>query len=99
MAKKRRRTYMTKAKYRRYLRTKHWQKVRLRRLALAGYACEQPGCKVRTGLEVHHLHYSTLRAEKDSDLEVLCREHHQLRHSTPKVTGGRGSPARGPRSP
>lgn len=78
---KRRRAFMTKAKYRRYLLTKHWQKTRLRRLKLANYACEHPGCRVRIfGLEVHHRHYRTLGAERDIDLEVLCRKHHQLRH-------------------
>jgi hypothetical protein len=30
-------------------------------------------------LEVHHKHYDSLGAEKDEDLEVLCRFHHLVR--------------------
>jgi hypothetical protein len=65
-------------------------------LALAEYRCEfQPveddgrgkhswlgeRCIETTGLEVHHLDYARLGAERDEDLEVLCRFHHQVRHA------------------
>jgi hypothetical protein len=38
-------------------------------------------CTATTGLQVHHLHYGTLGAERDDDLEVLCEFHHLVRHA------------------
>jgi hypothetical protein len=37
-------------------------------------------CDATDNLEVHHLHYGTLRHEADEDLVVLCRYHHLLTH-------------------
>lgn len=79
--------------YRNYLNSAAWHKRRRQRLLLADGKCEFcptleykwhliPGdrCSSTDRLEVHHLHYNTLGHEADSDLEVLCRKHHILRH-------------------
>jgi hypothetical protein len=84
---------INKREYQLYLRSDHWQKTRLRRLTVAGHQCEfkeetgqyksyslyGPRCTETADLEVHHLHYRSLGAEKDEDLEVLCRFHHLVR--------------------
>ena len=78
----------SKAEYQKYLQSPSWQTTRTRRLKLAGGQCEfRPyheahkswfgdRCTETNGLEVHHQHYRTLGAERDEDLEVLCRVHH-----------------------
>jgi hypothetical protein len=88
---------MTKAQYQKYLQTPHWWKTRDRRLEVAGHVCEfrpmlnwepkhggYPGdrCTSTKGLAVHHRHYDSLGREEDSDLEVLCRFHHLVRHAS-----------------
>jgi hypothetical protein len=86
---------MTRADYEHYLQSADWAATRLRRLNLAEHQCEfreeldwhpkhgaiyGERCKETTRLEVHHLHYDSLGAERDEDLEVLCRFHHLVRH-------------------
>ncbi len=78
--------------YQKYLRSVHWQDRRARRIVLAEGQCEfrecisgggkwwhGQRCTETTRLEVHHLHYNSLGAERDGDLEVLCRKHHLVR--------------------
>jgi hypothetical protein len=88
---------MQKADYQRYLASLYWWGVKERRLAVAGHRCEfRPvigdwdrkigyplgeRCNKTTNLQVHHLHYGSLGAEKDEDLEVLCRFHHLVREA------------------
>jgi hypothetical protein len=46
------------------------------------YKCEYlygDRCDGKIGLQVHHRHYDTLHAERDEDLEVLCKFHHVVR--------------------
>ena len=87
---------MNKAEYARYRKSSWWLSRSARRIALANGQCEfrpeidygRPDkgpfygerCTKTTGLQVHHLNYGPLRAEKDSDLEVLCGFHHVVRH-------------------
>ena len=76
--------------YERYTKSNEWKAVRQRRLARAGYCCEhvdttfdgkyQVRCQRRKYLTVHHLHYGSLGAEEDTDLEVLCWAHHMAHH-------------------
>jgi hypothetical protein len=80
--------------YEKYLQSPHWQRTKQRRLAVAGHRCEfRPvvgsyktpddllgdRCETTENLEVHHRHYQSLHAEKDEDLEVVCRFHHLVR--------------------
>jgi hypothetical protein len=74
----------SKADYRRYLQSPEWWARRARRLEVAGHQCEfreyvadhkgyyRKRCTATADLQVHHLAYDRLGAERDSDLEVLC---------------------------
>ena len=88
---------MNKAQYQRYLNSPHWRQRREKRVLVAGGRCEfRPDsgnwdrkygtlygdrCNRDTNLEVHHRHYDSIGAEKDEDLEVLCRFHHLVREA------------------
>lgn len=62
-----------------YLRSAHWQNYRARRLALAGYRCQEIHCiKHGSHLDVHHLTYANIGHELDGDTLVLCRLHHNM---------------------
>jgi hypothetical protein len=91
---------MTKAEYASYLQSPHWRRTRARALAQAGYqctyqfvtwdgykTCETHRCPNQKHLQVHHLNYEWLWAERDEDLEVLCRDCHLLRHLTCEACG------------
>lgn len=71
-------------KYSDYLESKHWLARRKQKLQSSKYTCERCGSKRR--LEVHHKHYRTLWQEKNSDLEVLCRNCHALQHEDKGAT-------------
>jgi hypothetical protein len=66
--------------YHRYLHSRRWRRIRLRKLVSVQHRCEQPGCK-RSATACHHQHYNTLGFEENSDLEALCFRHHVARHS------------------
>jgi hypothetical protein len=83
--------------YQHYLQSPAWQTTRERRLDASGHRCEfrplldwepkhggryGPRCVAIGPLDVHHRHYRSVGAEQDSDLEVLCRFHHLVRHVT-----------------
>ena len=57
-----------------YYKTAHWQRVRRRKYKQAGGKCEICGSTER--LETHHIRYSTLWRERNSDLQLLCHAHH-----------------------
>jgi hypothetical protein len=85
---------MDRATYQKYLQSSAWRRTRDRKLIAADNRCQFRPCKgwyktdyilgercaATRNLQVHHLHYNTLGAERDSDLEVLCRFHHLVRH-------------------
>ena len=88
---------MNKQEYLRYLESAHWKKTRAAKLIVAGGQCEfRPivgehpkhgffygnRCSSRQRLQVHHLHYGSIGAEKNEDLEVLCKFHHLVRHAS-----------------
>lgn len=75
---KKRPTFFTKETYQQYLNTKHWRKVRLRKLNSVGWICER--CDSKENLQVHHNHYKTLWHETNDDLTVYCGECHQFAH-------------------
>ena len=88
---------MNKQEYQRYLESAHWKKTRAAKLVLAGHRCEfRPirgehpkhgylygdRCGDSRKLQVHHLSYERIGAERDEDLEVLCKFHHLVRHAS-----------------
>jgi hypothetical protein len=86
---------MNKGQYQKYLQSSEWAATRQRRLTVAGSRCEFRECEgwhnndyiygercaAIMDLQVHHLRYNTIGAERDIDLEVLCRFHHLVRHA------------------
>lgn len=66
------------AAYRAYLLTSEWRQTRNAKLRKAGYRCEVCGSK--RALQVHHLSYERLGAERDEDLQVLCAGCHEDQH-------------------
>jgi hypothetical protein len=62
-----------------YLRSPHWLAVRQHMLGRAGCVCSR--ChRHNQMLDVHHLDYRHLGAERERDLIVLCRDCHQAEH-------------------
>lgn len=70
--------------YREYLLSEHWKATRNAARHRAGYRCQRCGKQYepaeRGKLNVHHLSYDRLGAERDEDLEVLCRPCHASGH-------------------
>jgi hypothetical protein len=67
-----------RTRYRAYLLTDAWRSRRNRALKAAFFRCQK--CSSKRGLEVHHRTYERLGAERDEDLEVLCRDCHEGHH-------------------
>lgn len=64
------------------LKRPEWQKKRLEKLELAGWECENCGCKDNQ-LHVHHRQYFKNRMPwqyNNEQLEVLCNECHEKTH-------------------
>lgn len=61
-----------------YLQTQHWKSVRKRTFAMQEHLCAE--CGRTTNLQVHHLTYARRGAERNEDLQVLCRTCHMKRH-------------------
>ena len=71
---------LSRLPYPEYLRSPHWQRVRQRKLAIAGYQCHR--CWTTDDrLDVHHLTYDRLGREADDDLEILCALCHAKEHA------------------
>jgi hypothetical protein len=66
--------------YPKYLRSDHWRTLSAAKVEDVGFRCER--CKRRTQLEVHHMTYERLGAERLSDLRVLCRSCHEKHHAS-----------------
>lgn len=64
--------------YREYLRSSHWQTVRLQALQNANYRCQL--CSSKARLQVHHNTYRNLGHEASQDLIVLCDDCHTWFH-------------------
>jgi len=66
--------------YQEYLKSTHWQRVRLDALKRAGYECR--ACEIDgVELQVHHLTYKRLGRERPRDLRVLCADCHKAVHA------------------
>jgi len=61
-----------------YLKSAHWRSLRASVLEAQDHHCL--GCNATTNLDVHHIIYSKLYAEKVGEMMVLCRECHIRAH-------------------
>ena len=61
-----------------YLNSPAWRTVRTRALERADYRCYH--CGAKRDLQVHHLSYDRLGAERDDDLQVVCADCHEAVH-------------------
>jgi hypothetical protein len=66
--------------YRLYLDSMWWQRRRYAKLQTVGSKCRRCAA-VTTIVNVHHITYERLGAERDSDLEVLCHDCHEKHHA------------------
>lgn len=69
--------------YPEYLRTEHWQAVRVRAHEADGHACRV--CGSTDGLNVHHRTYERRGCELPGDVITLCQPCHQLFHDNGKL--------------
>jgi len=60
--------------YQQYLKTLHWQDLRVRAVKYYGGCCI---CGAIDQLNVHHRHYHSLGNEDIGHLSVFCRTHHE----------------------
>ena len=70
--------FMFKEEKQDHLRSLYWKNLKQRRLKKANDLCEY--CKKARPLELHHITYKRLGAEKLGDVRVLCRSCHSLLH-------------------
>lgn len=79
MSRKKAKVSERKLRYRKYLKSEHWKKLRAEVVARDGGKCTE--CDVRQKLEAHHLVYrEPLESCTPVDLVTLCRTHHRLAH-------------------
>jgi 5-methylcytosine-specific restriction endonuclease McrA len=71
-------TALQRLPYREYLRTAHWQRVRLLALERARHACAL--CPATDRLQVHHRSYARRGFEQPEDVIVLCDDCHARHH-------------------
>ena len=62
-------------RYRRYLKSKKWAKIRMAMFRNYGFACGLCGSKKQ--IQVHHRTYKNQYNEKPEDLIVLCHKCHE----------------------
>lgn len=67
-----------KKDYSAWLETPEWQEIRERALERAEFCCTD--CGATRKLQVHHLTYANVGAERPEDLVVVCEECHLVRH-------------------
>lgn len=74
-----------------YLRTldsERWRSLKMVRLAVAGFRCEDCGWRwvgrtprqALAWFDLHHVTYERVGSERLEDVRVLCRDCHELRH-------------------
>jgi hypothetical protein len=68
---------MNKKEYKKYLKLDHWKGLS-RRIRQERGNCQE--CGKKYNLNVHHLNYDRIGNELESDLIVLCKWCHNLRH-------------------
>lgn len=70
---------MTKAEYKEYLKSPHWQATRKKALKHYDNQCTICGSKVK--LNVHHFTYENIGNESIHELTVVCEGCHRLLHN------------------
>ena len=70
-------------RYKEYLKSGEWKFLKDRKLKQVNYTCEGCGEKHRV-LDLHHRTYERIGMELLSDLQVLCRECHDIVHGNDK---------------
>lgn len=70
-----------------YLRSHHWRRRRKRALQSVTWRCQECGYadphrdeQRGTRLDVHHVSYAHVGAERDNELRVLCHQCHKKAH-------------------
>ena len=71
-------TQFSKSDKKEYMESNDWQIIRLKAMKRDDYECQV--CRGINRLEVHHISYERLGAERLSDLVCLCRNCHQQIH-------------------
>jgi len=73
-------------KYRTYIKSKEWKKLRLDIYKIRKGVCERCGHNLNFEFHLHHKIYDNLFNEKLEDLEILCLYCHLKEHNllTPK---------------
>lgn len=66
---------MTQEEYKEYLKSEHWQKIRMTAIKNADGRCQL--CNSDKRLEVHHRTYQRVGKENIKDLTVLCHKCHK----------------------
>lgn len=72
-------TNETKTSYKKYLKSKHWKKVR--KQYYKDHKRECIVCNKKSRLNLHHLHYKTLGKESGEELIAICHRCHLVLHS------------------
>lgn len=70
--------------YNNYLRTKHWQLLRIRIAELHNYTCLRCDGIFKQGFHIHHITYKRLGNELDRDLGFYCSSCHKILHGKRK---------------
>jgi len=75
-----------KEDYYKYLHSKEWKELRLRRIEYDKYTCQKCGERIikpyGKGLQVHHKSYKNLKTENEIlDLITLCTKCHKINHN------------------
>ena len=72
-------------KYKEYLQSEHWKKVRTKKLKPVGHKMRRCSiCGKRWDLQVHHLQYRNWYQVKSGDLRRLCSRCHCIAHKLMK---------------
>lgn len=75
---------LRRLRYREYLRSAHWHRVRTLALERAQYQCAL--CPETSTLDVHHKSYARKGFEQPEDVVVLCRGCHARHHLALKLS-------------
>jgi 5-methylcytosine-specific restriction endonuclease McrA len=62
--------------YKTYLRSAEWREKRKQFLEEVDYECEECGEKAT---QIHHLNYDCLGEEERDDVQILCKECHEIK--------------------
>jgi len=70
--------YFKRKKYHKYLKSDTWKQKAMRCKRLHKYRCKY--CKSKIKLQCHHLTYTRIFHEKQSDLVCVCEKCHKKLH-------------------